>query len=138
LTGTTGVLGASALEAGVDVMLEADMDAMHEKRGALSALFQELVATQCAGFALELASPENVRERGAHISYRHERGYAIMQNLIARGVIGDFRSPNYMRFGFSPLFMRYSDIHAAVDVLREILESRSYEDAEYQAVNAVT
>ena len=138
LTGTTGVLGASALEAGVDVMLEADMDAMHEKRGALSALFQELVATQCAGFALELASPENARERGAHISYRHERGYAIMQNLIARGVIGDFRSPNYMRFGFSPLFMRYSDIHAAVDVLREILESRSYEDAEYQAVNAVT
>ena len=61
-----------------------------------------------------------------------------MQNLIARGVIGDFRSPDYMRFGFSPLFMRYSDMHAAVDVLRDVLESRSYEDAKYQAVNAVT
>jgi len=138
LSGTTGVLGASALEAGVDLMLEADADEMYEKRKKMSSLFQELVATQCAAFGLKLASPENAAERGAHISYRHKHGYAIMQNLIARGVIGDFRAPDNMRFGFSPLFMRYADIHAAVVVLRDILESRSYENSDYQVVNAVT
>lgn len=138
LSGTTGVLGATALEAGVDLMLEADTQAMFAKREKLSALFQELVATRCDGFGLELASPSAAAERGAHISYRHEHGHAVMQNLIARGVIGDFRAPDHMRFGFSPLFMRYAELHAAVDVLRDILESRSYESAEYQAVNAVT
>jgi kynureninase len=138
LSGTTGVLGASALEAGVDVMLEADAAAMYRKRADLSSLFQNRVATDCAGFGLELASPPDAAQRGAHISYRHEHGYAIMQNLIARGVIGDFRAPDYMRFGFSPLFMRYADIQSAVDVLRDILATRSYERAEYQARNAVT
>ena len=68
----------------------------------------------------------------------NEHGYAIMQNLIARGVIGDFRAPDYMRFGFSPLFMRYADIRAAVEVLQDILTTKSYEKAEYQALNAVT
>jgi len=138
LSGTTGVLGATALEAGIDLMLEADTQAMFAKREKLSALFQKLVATNCGGFGLELASPSAAAERGAHISYRHKQGYAVMQNLIARGVIGDFRAPDHMRFGFSPLFMRYAELHAAVDVLREVLESRSYESAEYQAVNAVT
>jgi kynureninase len=138
LSGTTGVLGASALEAGVDLMLETDMNLMHDKRQKLSSLFQELVATRCAEFGLELTSPDDAAERGAHISYRHEQGYAIMQNLIAQGVIGDFRAPDFMRFGFSPLFMRFADMHTAVDVLRDILESRSYERSEYQAVNAVT
>jgi len=138
LTGTTGVLGASALEAGVDLMLEADADAMYAKGRKLSSLFQGLVAAQCSGYGLELASPSDASERGAHISYRHEHGYAIMQNLIDRGVIGDFRAPDYMRFGFSPLFMRYADLDTAVAVMRDILESRSYENPKYQAVNAVT
>jgi kynureninase len=138
LSGTTGVLGASALEAGVDVMLEADAAAMQEKRVRLSGLFQELVTELCVDFDLQLASPEDAADRGAHISYRHEHGYAIMQNLIARGVIGDFRAPDYMRFGFSPLFMRYADIRAAVEVLQDILTTKSYEKAEYQALNAVT
>ena len=138
LSGTTGVLGASALEASVDLMLEADADAMYAKGRKLSALFQELVASRCDGFGLELASPADAEERGAHISYRHEHSYAIMQNLIDRGVIGDFRAPDYMRFGFSPLFMRYSELGTAVDCLRDILESRSYQSSKYQAVNAVT
>jgi len=119
-------------------MLEADADAMYAKGRKLSALFQELVASRCDGFGLELASPADAEERGAHISYRHEHSYAIMQNLIDRGVIGDFRAPDYMRFGFSPLFMRYSELGTAVDCLRDILESRSYQSSKYQAVNAVT
>jgi kynureninase len=138
LSGTTGVLGASALEAGVGLMLEADPDAMQEKREKLSSLFQQLIAEGCAGHGLELASPDKAADRGAHISYRHEHGYAVMQNLIDRGVIGDFRAPDYMRFGFSPLFMRYGDVKRAVNVLREILNSQSYKNPEYQNRNAVT
>jgi len=138
LSGTTGVLGASALEASVDLMLEADANAMTVKSRKLSSLFQKLVASRCDGFGLELASPADAEERGAHISYRHEHSYAIMQNLIDRGVIGDFRAPDYMRFGFSPLFMRYSELDTAADHLRDILESRSYQSSKYQAANAVT
>jgi kynureninase len=138
MSGTTGVLGASALEAGVGLMLEADPDAMQEKREKLSSLFQQLIAEGCAGHGLELASPDKAADRGAHISYRHEHGYAVMQNLIDRDVIGDFRAPDYMRFGFSPLFMRYEDVERAVNVLREILNSQSYKNPEYQNRNAVT
>jgi len=138
LTGTTSVLSATALEAGVDLMLEADAAKMHEKRESLSALFQTLIESECAGFGLHLASPANAAQRGAHISYLHEHGYAIMQNLIARGVIGDFRAPDCMRFGFSPLFMSADEVREAVYVLRDILQSATYKNAEYQALNAVT
>ena len=138
LSGTTGVLGASALEAGVDLMLEADPGAMQEKREKLSSLFRQLIAEKCARHGLELASPDKAADRGAHISYRHEQGYAVMQNLIELGVIGDFRAPDYMRFGFSPLFMRYGDVERAVNVLSTILNSKSYENLEYQNRNAVT
>ncbi len=138
LSGTTGVLGASALEAGVDLMLEADTDALWHKRKKLSAHFQQCIEQRCAGLGLVLASPEDAADRGAHISYRHEQGYAVMQNLIDRGVIGDFRAPDYMRFGFSPLFMSCADIESATDALAEILSSNSFEDPKYQAVHAVT
>lgn len=138
LCGTTGVLSATALEAGVDLMLEADPKAMGEKAIALSDLFQRLVSETCSGQGLELRSPPDARQRGAHLSYAHENGYAIMQNLISRGVIGDFRAPDNMRFGFSPLFMRYTDILDAVEILRDILESRSYEDAEFSKTHSVT
>ncbi|MGI9203186.1 MAG: kynureninase [Woeseiaceae bacterium] len=138
LCGTTGVLSATALEAGVDLMLEADPRAMTEKAVALSDLFQRMVAETCSGLGLELRSPSDARQRGANLSYGHKKGYAIMQNLIARGVIGDFRAPDNMRFGFSPLFMRYTDVFDAVEILRDILESRSYEDSEFSKKHSVT
>ena len=138
LCGTTGVLSATALEAGVDLMLEADLHAMSEKAVALSDLFQRRVAESCGGHGLELRSPDDARQRGANLSYGHKSGYAIMQNLIARGVIGDFRAPDNMRFGFSPFFMRYTDVFDAVEILRDILESRSYEDSEFSKKHSVT
>jgi kynureninase len=138
LCGTTGVLGATALEAGVDLMLEADPAAMAAKSKALSSLFLDLVDEHCQGMGLSLRSPADASLRGAHISLGHESGYAIMQNLIDRGVIGDFRAPDNMRFGFSPLFMRYTDVFDAVEMLTDILSSRSYEEPQYNARNAVT
>ena len=138
LCGTTGVLGGTALEAGVDLMLEADTVALQEKSHALSELFVGLVEVFAPAFGLELRSPENPAERGAHVSYAHESGYSIMQNLIARGVIGDFRAPDNMRFGFSPLFMRYTDCYDAAMILQDILACRSWEDPQYRQKNAVT
>jgi len=138
LTGTTGVLGASALEASLDIMLEARTTDRLAKVLNLTTIFQNLITKQCSGLGLTLASPENPADRGAHISYRHSNAYAIMQNLIKRGVIGDFRSPDYMRFGFSPLFMSFEDLLDAVEILREILTTKSYLSPEFQVLNAVT
>lgn len=138
LCGTTGVLGATALEAGVDQILEADPDEMSQKAIALSGLFQRLVTEHCGEFGLESRSPPDARNRGAHMSYAHADGFAVMQNLIARGVVGDFRAPDNMRFGFSPLFMRYTDVFDAVEILREILTSRSYTAPRYTETRSVT
>ncbi len=138
LCGTTPVLGASALEASVDLLLEVDPSARHSKAKKLSRIFQELIEQHCAGLGLRLVSPADTEQRGAHISYAHEHGYAVMQNLIAKGVVGDFRAPRGMRFGFSPLFMRYTDLHKAVRTIFEILDSRSYLDSTYQRKQAVT
>jgi kynureninase len=138
LTGTTGVIGASALEAAVDLFLEVDLQEYFQKSRELSEAFQHRVDEHCSGLGLELVSPPNVQDRGAHISYAHEHGYAIMQNLIARGVIGDFRAPHYLRFGISPMFLSVEDIEKAVGILREILSDQSYLSAEYQTRHAVT
>ncbi|MFC7050032.1 kynureninase [Emcibacter nanhaiensis] len=138
LCGTTGVLGGSALEAAVDLMLESDQAERLEKMKLLSRYFQLLVGERCQGLGLDCVSPDDVEKRGAHLSYRHENAYAVMQNLIARGVIGDFRAPDQMRFGFSPLFMSFSDIKNAVDILADILGRGSWQAAEYQTRNAVT
>jgi kynureninase len=138
LCGTTPILSASALEASVDLMLEVDPQTYFEKSKRLSESFRQLIDDRCRGLGLALASPDDAGSCGAHVSYRHEHAYAIMQNLIARGIIGDFRAPDYMRFGFSPLFMRFSDLGQCVDTLREILESESFRDPEFQTVHAVT
>ena len=138
LCGTTGVLGATALEAGVDLMLEADPATMDVKSKGLSSLFLDFVEERCQGMGLSLRSPADATQRGAHVSLGHESGYSIMQNLIDRGVIGDFRAPDNIRFGFSPLFMRYTDVLDAAEALADILSSRSYEEPQYNARNAVT
>ena len=87
---------------------------------------------------LELASPRDPARRGSHVVLRHAQSYAVMQALIARGVIGDFRAPDLMRFGFTPLYNRFSDIGAAVDTLREVLQRAAWDRPEYRQRNAVT
>lgn len=138
LTGTPGVIGASALEAAVDLFHEVDLEEYFQKSRELSGAFLQKVDQECSGFGLELVSPKNVLERGAHISYSHAHGYAIMQNLIDRNVIGDFRAPNYLRFGISPMFMSIEDIEKGVGVLQEILATQSYLRPEFQTRQAVT
>jgi kynureninase len=137
ITGTPPILGLAALEAGVDLQLQAD-PALVEKKGlALADLFINLVEARCAGFGLEVASDRSPR-RGLHVALSHPQGYAIVQALMARGVIGDFRAPDVLRFGFSPLVLSYMDVWNAVEHLREVLATRAWDDEAFHTRARVT
>jgi kynureninase len=122
LSGTPSVVALAALEASVEVILGAPMEAIRRKSVALGDLFIELVDTHCQGRGLELASPREGARRGSHVSYRHAGSQPAMQSLIASGVIGDCRPPDLMRFGFAPLYLRYADVWRAVMRIAEVLE----------------
>ncbi|NDB25093.1 MAG: kynureninase, partial [Gammaproteobacteria bacterium] len=99
-----------------------DMKVVRDKSIALSELFIALIEGLGSDTALELASPRQPERRGSHVSFAHADGYALVQQLVGRGVIGDFRAPNLMRFGFTPLYLRYVDVWDAVRILREELD----------------
>ena len=124
LSGTPSVLSMAALEASVEVILEAPMEAIRRKSMALGDAFVALAERHCAGMGLELASPRDAARRGSHVSYRHPASVAAMEALIAKGVIGDCRPPDLMRFGFAPLYLRYVDIWDAVTSLAQVLEKQ--------------
>jgi kynureninase len=111
---------------------------VRKKSLALARLFVERVTESCAGFDLTLASPSRDDERGSQICYAHPQGYAIMQALIARGVIGDFRAPDILRFGFTPLYTRFVDVWDAVDTLRDVLASGEWDQPAFKQRAAVT
>jgi kynureninase len=143
ICGTPPVLSLAALECGIDSVLAADdyggLDAVRRKSIALTDLFIELVESRCAGHGLALVTPRPPDERGSQVGFAHATGgYAIMQALIARGVIGDFRSPDILRFGFTPLYTRFVDVWDAVDRLAHILESDAWRDARFSVRAAVT
>lgn len=138
LCGTPPILAVAALESGVDLHLRVDMQQVAAKSRALCELFIDLVAARCASYGVTLVGPPRGAPRGSHVSFRHPDGYAIMQALIARGVIGDFRAPDVMRFGLTPLYLRFADIAAAVDVLEEVLRTEAWRAPEYQVRHAVT
>lgn len=138
LCGTPPILSLSALDAALDAFDRVEMAAAQAKARALGDLFIGRVEARCAGHGLALASPREAGARGGQVSFAHPQGWAVMQNLIARGVIGDFRRPDVIRFGFAPLYVRHVDVWDAVEVLGEILDSESWRDARYQTVAAVT
>jgi kynureninase len=138
LCGTPPVLSLAALESGVDLLLEADLAMLREKSQRLADLFITLVAQQCGHHALQLATPRDPAIRGSQVSLHHPEGYAIMQALIARGVIGDFRAPDIMRFGFTPLYQRYTDVWDAVAILADILNTRGWDTPKFKRRAKVT
>lgn len=119
--GTPPVLAYAALEGALEAFAAVDMHAIRRKSLELSALFIELVEQLPGASSLILASPREPERRGSHVSFSHHDGYALMQRLIARGVIGDFRAPDLLRFGFTPLYLRFVDVWDAVQVLGEEL-----------------
>ena len=143
ICGTPPVISLAALECGVDTVLAADSDggiaAIRQKSIALTQQFIDLVEQRCAGHGLVLASPRDASQRGSQVSFAHPtHGYEIMQALIARGVIGDFRAPDLLRFGFTPLYTRFVDVWDAVDRLHTVLDSGEWRDARFSVRAAVT
>ena len=138
LCGTPSILGMAALEVAIDLLLRIDQAALCAKSLALGDLFIQLVARTCAEFGLTVGSPRNPALRGSQVSLRHPEGYRIIRALIDAGVIGDFRVPDLLRFGFAPLYIRYVDVWDAVSRLRDVLASRTWERPEYANRLAVT
>ena len=136
--GTPPILQFASLEAALDLWLTADMNLVREASVELTSRFIAEVEQQCAGMGLTLATPREATLRGSQVSFRHAEGYAIMQALIARGVIGDFRAPDILRFGFTPLYVTEADVVAAASHLRDVMKLREYERAEFRARSKVT
>jgi kynureninase len=143
LCGTPAVLSLAALECGVDTVLAAHgfggMDALRRKSLALTDLFIALVEERCAGHGLRCITPREHALRGSQASFARDEGaYAIVQALIARGVVGDFRAPDVLRFGFTPLYLRFVDAWDAVEHLREVLQSGEWREPRFHTKAAVT
>jgi kynureninase len=132
------ILALAALEEGVELMLQVDLAQLRAKSLALTEAFIALVEARCAGLGLLLATPRDSACRASQVSFAHEHGYALMQALIARGVVGDFRAPDLIRFGFTPLYIRHVDVWDAAETLREVLVSGAWQRPEFQNRAAVT
>jgi kynureninase len=138
LCGTPPILSLAALECGVETVASAGIDRLRRKSVALTDLFIRLVEQECGGFAFVLASPRETARRGSQVSLRHPQGHAIVQALIARGVVGDFRTPDILRFGFAPAYVRFADAWDAVAALRAVMENREWERQEHRQQARVT
>jgi kynureninase len=138
LCGTPPVLSLAALECGVETISRAGVARLRRKSVALTDLFVRLVEQECPGAGLTLASPREAERRGSQVALRHTEGYAVVQALIARGVIADFRTPDVLRFGFAPAYLRFSDVWDAVTALRAVMERREWERPEHGAPAKVT
>ena len=138
LSGTQPVLSLAVAEAGIDIMRRADMGAVREKSMRMTDLLIELVESRCAGRGMELVSPRDARSRGSQVSFHHDNGFPLMQALIRRGVIGDYRAPGILRFGVTPLYLRYTDIWDAVEILRDVLETGVWREPRFNTQGLVT
>jgi kynureninase len=136
--GTPPVLSLAALEVGVDLMLEVSVEELHKKSLKQFDVFRTLMEQELSGQGFVPASIEGPGGRGSQISYGHEHGWPIMQALIAHGVIGDFRAPDIMRFGFTPLYLGFTELWDAIAILREIMRQQSWDRPEHHKRAKVT
>lgn len=136
--GTPPVLGLAALEVGVDLLLEADMAELRRKSLALGDLFIERMAPLCDAYGFTLASVEEHAARGSQVAYAHPHGYQIVQALKEFDVIADFRAPDILRFGLTPLYLGYRDVVEAVDRLERVCATRAWDKPQYHERAAVT
>jgi kynureninase len=138
LVGTASQLGLIALEEALTAFDGVDLQQLRRKGMELGDVFIQLVDQELAGLGFGLASPRDAAQRGSQVSLTHEHGYAIMQALISRGVIGDFRAPDILRFGFAGLYIRYADIWDAVAVLKDVMHIRAWDSPAFKSRKAVT
>ena len=134
--GTPPIIALAALDAALDAWEGVSIQDVRAASIALSELFIVEVEARCP--SLTLASPRDATRRGSQVSFRHPDGYAIMRALIARGVIGDFRAPDALRFGFTPLYLGEAEVRGAVDILAEVLDNRLWDRPDYRQKELVT
>jgi len=137
LTGTPSILAMAALEAGIDTFDGIAMRDVEAKARKLSKLFVDEVEARC-GSEVRLGSPRDPAQRGSHVVFAHPEAYAVMQALIARGVVGDFRAPDLMRFGFAPLYNGFGEIGRAAEILANILATREWDQSRFKERAKVT
>jgi len=138
LCGTPSILAMAALEAGLATFDGVAPEAVFAKGRALGNYAIALMDTRCVGRGFTLLSPRDAVERGSHVSFAHAEAWPICQALIARGVIGDFRASDALRLGFAPLYTRFVDVWRAVETIRDVVDSASWDQPAYRASAAVT
>ncbi|WP_257390896.1 kynureninase [Snodgrassella alvi] len=138
LCGTQPIVSMSLIESGIDIFLQTDMHALRRKSLQLTDLLIALTEQECAGFDLTLITPRKHAQRGSHVSLRHPHGYAIVQALIARGVIGDYREPEVIRLGVTPLYLSHVDIWQAVQHLKQVLLNQEWAQPQFHTRGQVT
>ncbi|MEO1524672.1 MAG: kynureninase [Planctomycetota bacterium] len=138
LSGTPPIVSMAALEAALDLWRDVDLETVRAKSIGLSQLFLQVVESRLGDAAPRLLSPRDPNERGSHLAFGHPNGYEIVQALIDRGMIGDFREPEVMRFGFAPLYMRFTDVLQAAEMLVDVVASRAWDQPKYRERSTVT
>ncbi|SFI78469.1 MULTISPECIES: kynureninase [unclassified Pseudomonas] len=138
LCGTQPITSLAMVECGLEIFAQTDMASLRSKSLALTDLFIALVEARCAAHELVLITPREHARRGSHVSFEHPEGYAVIQALIARGVIGDYREPRIMRFGFTPLYTSFTEVFDAVEILGDILDNRTWDQPQFKVRNSVT
>jgi kynureninase len=136
-SGTAPVLALSALDASLDVFADVAMDDLRAGSLSLTDYFIALVDDRF-GSAFEVVTPRDHARRGSQVSLRHDQAYGVVQALIERGVVGDFRTPDIARFGFAPLYVTHADVFDAVEHLVQVMAGEEFARPAYAVRNAVT
>jgi kynureninase len=138
LAGTPSIVALQVLDTALGCFDGIDLAAVRQKGSALTDLFIRLADQELAGHGFGLLSPRDASARGSQVCLTHPQAYAIMQALISRGIIGDVRSPDILRFGVAPLYVRFVDVWDAIAGLRAIMQTRDYLDPVHQQRKTVT
>jgi kynureninase len=137
-TGTQPVLSLRGLQAGLEIAQEVDLQQVRKKSQRLTQLFIELIESGCRNYGVTLQSPTDYDKRGSQVTLHFENGFAVIQALIARKIIADFREPGSMRFGFAPLYLRYTDVWDAAEALADVLKTEEWREERFRQKHEVT
>ena len=137
-TGTQPVLSLRGLQAGLEIAQAVDQKLVRQKSQRLTQLFLELVESRCGEYGVTLQSPTDPEKRGSQVALHCLNGFAVIQALIARKIIADFRAPGIMRFGFAPLYLRYTDVWDAAEALTDVLKTEEWREERFQQKHEVT
>lgn len=138
LAGTPSIISMAAVDAALELFTDLDMDTVRTKSMRLGELFEQLITQHGLARMLKRLSPADPAQRGSQLSYAFEYAYELCQVLIDRGVIADFRAPNYIRFGFAPLYNSYEDIWHAVQTINDVITAKVYLQPQWAKRQTVT